>query len=354
MRHITGKVTSVIVSISAILLVPLLNGVGPLFMEKVSAAEMGTRSLELSDSTAGKSAVTYNISFQITTAGTLGSVEFEFCSNSTLPADPCVAPIGLDASTAVFSVESGISGFSITNKTANDILISRPPAPTLPVTANVHFDNITNPTNTGSYYLRVLTYPTNDGTGPYTDNGGMAFAITTPISVQVQVPPYLYFCTGNTISGTDCTTATGDFIDLGQLLDTRTSSGQSQMVVATNAQNGYSIEATGNTLTSGNNTIPSLSVDTPSQSGVSQFGINLRANSNPSIGADPTGPGSGVPTTNYNQPNLYKYANGDVVATNSNVEDGRKFTVSYITDISKAQPPGVYASTFTYVAMGNF
>lgn len=354
MRHETVKVTSVTVSMIVLVMVSLLSGVGPLLLVKVSAAEMGTRSLELNDSTAGASSVTYDTSFQITTAGTLGSIEFEFCSNSTLPVDPCSVPTGLDVSKAVFTQESGISGFTISSETANDILISRPPSSIGTVTAGALFGNITNPTNAGSYYLRVLTYPTQDGSGPYTDNGGMAFAIASPISVQVKVPPYLLFCTGNTISGTDCSSTSGDFIDLGQLLTTRTSTGQSQMVVATNAQNGYSITVNGGTLTSGNNTIPGLSTDSPSQIGVSQFGINLRANTSPAVGADASGPGSGVPTLNYDQPNLFRYVDGDIVATNSSVEDGRKFTVSYVTNISKSQPAGIYASTFTYVAMGNF
>ena len=332
----------------------LLDGVGPFLLTQAYAAEMGARSLELSDTTAGANAVTYNMSFQLTTPGTLGSVEFEFCSNSTLPADPCTAPVGMNASNAVFTQESGISGFTISSATANNILISRPPSAIGAVAATATFDNITNPTNAGSYYLRVLTYPTQDGSGPFTDNGGMAVAVTSPINVQVQVPPYLYFCTGNTISGIDCTTATGDFIELGQLLPTQTSSGESQMVVATNAKNGYSITVTGSTLTSGNNTIPPLTIDTPSQVGVSQFGINLRANSGPSVGADPTGPGGGLPTVNYNQPNLYHYSNGDIVAINNSVEDGRKYTVSYVTNISKSQAAGIYASTFTYVATGNF
>ena len=331
-----------------------LSGAGLVFQKKVSAAEMGYRSLQMSDSEPGKTGVTYNISFQITTPSTLGSIEFEFCSNSTFPSDVCDVPTGMDLSSAGFNQEAGISGFTISSQTSNEIIITRPPAPITAVNANVIFTNITNPANEGSYYLRVMTYPTTDASGQYTDNGGMAIAINSPINIRTKVPPYLLFCTGNTISGIDCTTASGDFVELGQLLSTRASSGQSQMVVATNAQNGYSITATGNTLTSGNNTIPPLPVDTPSQVGVSQFGINLRANSNPSVGADPFGPGGGMPTADYDQSNLYHYANGDVVATNGTVEAGRKFTVSYLTNISKSQPAGIYASTFTYVAMGNF
>lgn len=340
----------------AVLVVSLsLIGLWPFTRGQVAAAYLGTRYLELSDSTAGTSGVTYNVSFHITTAGTLGSIEVEFCSNSTFPSDPCTAPTGLDASGVVFSQESGVGGFSVSpTSTQNDIILTRPPSPTSSVTATLRFDNITNPTDTGSYYVRVLTYPTNDATGSPTDTGGMAFAINSAVNVSVEVPPYLLFCTGDTITGTDCSNVSGDFIDLGGLSAVRTSSGRSQMAVATNGKNGYSISVTGTTLTSGNNVIPALSTDTTPQTGVSQFGINLRANTNPNIGANPTGGGTGMPTINYNQPNLYKYSDGDIVATSTSVEEYRQYTVSYIVDISKSQPAGIYASTFTYVAFANF
>jgi hypothetical protein len=126
------------------------------------------------------------------------------------------------------------------------------------------------------------------------------------------------------------------------------------MVIATNGQNGYNISVNGSTLTSGNNTIPPLISGATSQIGVSQFGINLRVNSNPNVGVDPSGPGIGSPTASYDQPNNFRYNNGDIVATAGGVTDYRKFTVSYIVNISKQQPAGIYASTFTYVALSNF
>jgi hypothetical protein len=330
------------------------SSVGSVLPTKASAAELNYRTLQLSSSLAGDSNVTYNISFSIVTTGTLGSIEFEFCSNSTFPSDVCVAPAGMDASNTVFTQESGISGFTILSKTANEVVISRPPTPTLPVNANVLFNGITNSTAIGPCYLRVLTFPTSDASGSYVDSGGMAFSITNPLNVNATVPPYLLFCTGNTISGNDCSTASGDFIDLGPLTTGHTSSGQSQMLIATNAKSGYSIYATGNTLTSGNNTIPALSVDSPAQTGVSQFGINLTANTSPSVGQNPNGPGAGTPTVNYDQPNQFRFVNDDVVATTNGADTYKMFTVSYMVNISKAQPAGIYAGTFTYVALGNF
>lgn len=354
MKYIPSRTGLAFTLIALVLSAPFL-GLKSYPVGKVAAAELGTRSLEMSDESSGKQGVTYNVSFHITTPGTLGSIEVEFCSNSTFPTDSCTAPAGLDATNASFSLETGVSGFTMSPaSSANDIVITRPPAPITAVTATLRFDNITNPTSAGSYYVRVLTYPTSDATGPWTDNGGMAFAINPAVNVSVQVPPYLLFCTGNTISGADCGNVSGDFIDLGGLSTGHTSSGQSQMAIATNGKNGYNISVTGTTLTSGNNIIPALSSDTAPQPGISQFGINLRRNSNPAVGADPTGAGMGVPTTSYDQPNLYKYNNGDVIATASSVEEYRQYTVSYIVNISKSQPPGIYASTFTYVAFGNF
>jgi len=343
------------ISLIVLMLGMMLCGLSPLSANKVAAAELGTRSLELSDSTAGTQGVTYNVSFHITTPGTLGSIEIEFCSNSTFPTDACTPPAGLDATNANFSLETGVSGFMMSPASgANDIVITRPPAPITAVMATLRFDNITNPTSAGSYYVRVLTYPTSDATGPWTDNGGMAFAINPAVNVSVKVPPYLLFCTGNTITGSNCSNVSGDFIDLGGLSANHTSSGQSQMAIATNGKNGYSISVTGTTLTSGNNIIPALSTDAASQLGTSEFGINLRRNTNPSVGANPTGGGIGTPTANYNQPNLYKYRDGDVIATANSVEGYRQYTVSYMVNISRSQPPGIYASTFTYVAFGNF
>ncbi len=141
---------------------------------------------------------------------------------------------------------------------------------------------------------------------------------------------------------------------MGEFSSVHPNSGQSQLVTATNAQSGYNISVSGTTLESGNNIIPPMKTAGVPQPGVSQFGINLRANANPSVGANPSGPGHGAPTANYDQPNVYHYADGDVIVTSNFADDYRKYTVSYLVDVSHAQPAGVYASTFTYTALANF
>ena len=109
----------------------------------------------------------------------------------------------------------------------------------------------------------------------------------------------------------------------------------------------------GTSMTSGSNVLPALA-GAPSQEGDAQFGINLRANSDPIIGEDPTGPGSGGVTVGYNAPNLFRFQSGDAIATTSNPDDYRKYTVSYIVNVDENQPGGVYSTTLTYVALANF
>jgi hypothetical protein len=91
-----------------------------------------------------------------------------------------------------------------------------------------------------------------------------------------------------------------------------------------------------------------------SRPGLPQFGFNLRANSSPAGGSDPIGPGVGTPQAGYNQPNIYRFVNGDVIASTTAPDDIRQYTASYLVNVSAAQPAGIYVSTVTYVCLANF
>jgi hypothetical protein len=97
-----------------------------------------------------------------------------------------------------------------------------------------------------------------------------------------------------------------------------------------------------------------LTTQTASLAGTSQFGMNLRANASPAIGADPVGPGIAAVAAAYNTPDQYRFRAGDVVASSTGPNDYRKFTVSYIANVDAAQPPGVYATTITFICLANF
>lgn len=318
------------------------------------ADQLTNRTLQL-DNVLATANTSYTLAFTINSSDTLGSIGLELCANSPLQGDPCNPPNGSDMSAAVLTGQQGFADMNVKSTTANSVVVGHAPTPVNPpLSVAFTFGNITNPSANGSYYARISTYASSDGSGPVVDFGGLAFAITNNIQISSQVPPYLEFCSGVTISGLQCSGASGDFINFGSLSSSRTASGQSQFLAATNAANGYTVQLSGTTLTSGNNTIAAMPSQDVSRPGTPQFGMNLRANSDPPVGEDPAGPGQGQPTSVYDTPDRYRFVTSDIVATVLQPDDARKYTASYIVNIASSQPSGVYDSTVTYVCTGNF
>lgn len=300
--------------------------------------------------------VTHLFGFEmLETTDLVGSLVFEFCSNSPILEEPCTVPAGFDISGATLAGQTGDTGFSIHgNTTANRLVLTRLPALPSGTPSTYTLENVTNPSATGTYFVRLQSLGSDDGTGAEIEYGGIAIAINDDIDVSGEVPPYLYFCVGVTITSFDCTSANSYFIDFGFLSTSEARFGSSQFVAGTNAVSGYSVTINGTTLTSGSNTIPGLLLPASSTPGTSQFGLNLRANTAPPIGANPVGSGAAVPDPKYNTPNQFAFADADIVASVPNSDYTRKFTISYITNISGAQAGGVYATTISYICLANF
>lgn len=337
-----------------VIMATLLLGTGP-FSSHAYAADLVPRALRLSNSVADATGVTYTLDFTYATTATIGSVAIQFCLEGPLPATPCSTPPGFSASAALLATQSGAAGFSIySGSTANEIILTRPPANINAGTASTYsFISMVNPSDDGALFVRVLTYASSDATGSPIDTGGLVLAINQRPTINAEVPPYLLFCLGESISGFNCATATEPFSDMGTLTPVVTSAAQSQMVIATNAASGYSLWVLGPTMTSGNNTLPAMNGGV-SQEGTSQFGINLRANGDPIIGEDPSGPGGGTIQPGYGTPNVFRFQSGDALASAVAPDDFRKYTVSYIVNVDDDQPGGVYSTTLTYVTLANF
>lgn len=319
-----------------------------------AGVELLNRSVELNTPLTGQVS-TYFFSYTYTnTSADLGSVKFLFCANTPLEEDPCVAPSGFDATNAVLSKQTGETGFNIYSASANQIIITRNPSVPTNTNSTYQFDQITNPNAPGSYYIRISTYSSTDASGPNLEFGGLAYPIIPAFTVSTYVPPYLTFCVAVTIGGINCGSTNGDQINFGNFSSRSVSFGQSQFVVATNAKNGYSVTIDGTTLDSGNNEIPAITTPTTSIPGVSQFGLNLVANTNPKAGQDPTGPGIGSPSPNYALTNEYIFNPGDIIASAQYASDYRKYTASYIVNVNSSQPVGVYATTMSFICLANF
>lgn len=329
----------------------------PVFLSyHAGAALVSLRRLQISDSAVSATNVSYNFGFTTNTAGPLGSLTFEVCSNYLYePTDVCTSPVGFNASGAALSAQAGINDFSLLPaSTASKLVIGRPAATMVASQPlSYTFSGITNPSSISSNYVRITTFATTDASGPETDFGNVVFATNQDVEITTEVPPYLLFCTGITIENFDCSTAQGSFINFGELSSGATRAATSEMMAATNAPYGYSVTLAGTTMTAGNNIIPAMTGNT-STVGTSQFGINGRDNSGPNIGTEPFGPGLTMPSTGYNTPNQYRFVSGEIVASSNDTDDYRKLTMSYIVNVSRNQPSGRYVTTVSYICLANF
>jgi hypothetical protein len=297
---------------------------------------------------------------------TIGSVELLFCYDpipserlsAENPVDhhPCVAPTGLDVSHAVLSDQTGETGFTIASQTTNRIVLTRTALPANEVASTYTFDNIVNPTDTSrSFAIRLSDYNSTDASGAVINLGSVLSEVGNGPVLETQVPPQLVFCLAGGVDVNCTNTLGGNYTDMGNLDPERTLLAESQMAVGTNASDGFVITVNGPTMEAGTHVINALTTPTVSAPGNSQFGINLRANTEPNIGQDPDGQfTNAVPMPDYDIPNEFVYRDGDVVASAPNVSLLRRFTVSYIVNSPPELRPGVYTTTLTFICSGRF
>jgi len=316
----------------------------------VASLQLTSRSLRLADVSAS-SVTEHSFAFSFPSTNSVGSLKFEYCT-SPLPQVPCSAPTGLDTSSASLTGQSGETGFLVFSQSTNAIILGRVASVTSTSPNSYTFAGVTNPSSIGQFFVRISSFASSDGSGAELDEGSVVGTIAIAVSISTEVPPILNFCSGASISGS-CASTSGSFLQLGNLSTSAAKWGTSQFIVGTNASFGYAVTVNGTTMTSGNNIISAMATPAASNAGTSQFGINLRANSSPAVGADPAG-GSGTLVSGYDTPNQFKFGNGNLVASSSGTTEERKFTVSYLVNVSNLQPIGVYNTTLTYICTATF
>lgn len=308
-----------------------------------SADQITAREVVIGSSVASAS-TTYNFTFTVAQATTIKSVSFAACTTAS---GACTLAPGFSASTSTLASATNLGSggtWTVSTGTAGELRMlnaSNTGAPSAGITAN--FTTVTNPSATNStFFMRIATFSGSDWTGAI-DTGTVATSTAGQITVTASVGETLTF------------TLASATVALGALSISSTGTGTSSMTVATNAATGYSVGYSGTTLTSGGNTITAMAAAAGSTMDSKQFGINLMANTTPSVGTGVSGTGSGVAQTGYSTANQYKFnVAGDVVAaatipTNSNV-----FTTSYIANIDGSTAAGAYSTILTYVATANF
>lgn len=141
-------------------------------------------------------------------------------------------------------------------------------------------------------------------------------------------------------------------INFGSLSTSATATATSTFNVIDYTSYGYIVQVVGTPPQSGGHALSAMS-GSGSSLGTEQFGINLKANATPSIGADPTG-GAGGAFGSYNTADSFKYASGDTIASAPKSSAQTNYTVSYIANAAATTPGGAYTGTLTFICTGTY
>lgn len=327
---------------------------------RASAAPIMTRSILLSSSVADATGVTYTLSTSAlpTTGTAVKSLDVKFCTSLT---GGCVTPTGFASTgSTIASQPTGLgaaAGWTVNSATAGSLRIVNAANSTTPSGAvSIAWNGAHNPQATNAtFYAIITTFSGSDWTTGALDTGSVALSTSTQIQVALTVNETLTFCTGTSITGQNCGTATGSLVNLGNGSTSSTSTGTSVLSASTNGNTGYSITVNGATLTSGSNTITAMSSGGASTINSKQFGLNLaNTNTTPVVGAAKTGAGTAAATANYGTNDSFRFVSGDTIASAVGPTNANTFTVGYIANIDGITQAGVYTTVLTYTATANF
>lgn len=146
-------------------------------------------------------------------------------------------------------------------------------------------------------------------------------------------------------------------VDFGNFSAGSTSVAASTFTVSNYTSHGYAVYVTGDPPSNGDHELTAMEETGPPVTGQNQFGINLVANTIPSsLGANPDQGdfGFGMPTSNYDTSNEYRFMNGEAIASASESGGETTFTISYIANVEGLTPGGRYSGDITLICVGTY
>jgi hypothetical protein len=149
--------------------------------------------------------------------------------------------------------------------------------------------------------------------------------------------------------------------NLGAMSSGTTKTATGSFTVMSYLTDGYVVVNASDPPTNSSYTMNALTSPTASNSSAEQFGINLVANTSPSISGS-SGPvqqpdasfSFGQAATGYDTPDFFKSVKGDTIAYSSKSSGLTDYTISYIFNISPTTPGGTYSFDHVLVATSTF
>jgi hypothetical protein len=200
--------------------------------------------------------------------------------------------------------------------------------------------NAINPSTPGSYVISI--------SGAFGDAGDMTVNILTSnqVDITATVPQSLTFSISDTTIGFGTLSASAARFADGTGAGAGSEGEAHNVIVGTNAANGYTMTVGGTTLTSGANTITAIgAANTASSVGTEQFGVRMNASG-----------GSGTVSAPYAAAGFAfdTAAFPDIIASASGASANTTYSARYIANITANTEAGSYTGAVTYVATANF
>lgn len=408
---------SVTLTLAALLflasLVPLLT------LQTADAyALLGPRAIKMSDSAGAATNVTYEVSFDVTTAGNVGGIVVTFCQGSPIIGDTtCVVPAGFDLNgSGIANLSSGAGNVDLTGFTGatsdldssgatthNTLILTNgtPDATAASDTATFEITGVDNPTASNTtFYARIYTYDTNTEATGYTlanpdvagasiDAGGIALSTANQITITSKVQERLTFCvyttaTFTTTTDNNCTAKSGSTVSLGDTNGVLDSAGEfvdksAYYSVTTNAAGEAAIRMKGDTLeltpacAAASCRIEAIGgTAAVTTAGTEQFGVcNYQRDGAGLVTSAPYTGGAGTECSSTTQSagtGSFGGAGSATFAfdtTVANTTYGQQIAskpagafstgnLVFIGNISDTTEPGIYTTTLTFVATGTY
>ncbi len=386
-KYVNRRASYVVASIG-FLMVFAAPALTPAF---ASAANVLSRSINLSSSAAGASNVTYEVVFTVSSAGA-GAFVLDFCKDSPVPGQACTPPTGF----SVASVATTTGGATVTPLTGNTgLLVTKTIAGS--GTADVVLTGIHNPTNVtdgtvgNGFYGRIVTYANSGDAASYThtdltnsvDTGGVSMSITNAIGVTAAVPETMIFCVASAAITADCANASSNLpnVSLGvssgsvtALSSSTLSTGNVFTQISTNAQTGAIVSlkssATdcGGLLRAGSSSACDIHPAPGGgfSAGTADFGVKTGSSSSTAGVASATGTLEPVTGSGYNSGTYYMHfvsGNGTGVTstygdsfldTNNAPVNNQNMQLTFGASISDNTPAGTYSADLGLIASGTY
>jgi hypothetical protein len=367
-----------------------------LLSQRASAyGALGSRSIQMSSSVVSATAVSYNVSFYTSVSTTVKSIVVDFCDDSPLIGTTCTRTNegGVTASPGVSGATGGLATGTWTASTLNSnktftYTNTTGAAMNTSVTLNsITITTAVNPSTTGTFYARILTFPNSSGAdsaATYTDTapgnaidaGGLALSTAAQITITSKVQERLIFCVYTTGAGNNCTSKSGTTVTLGDTNGVLDPTGPyvdktAKYSISTNASGNAAVRLKGDTLTTGSFTINAIGATaTASSAGTEQFGfcnvstagtgLTASAPYNAATCDSATSQTAGTGSTGGAGAVLFAYdtanTNTTYGQTISSKAPGDYSTgeMVFLGNIANTTEAGIYTTTLTFIATGTY